>query len=62
MLKYLKGAIKSKTFWFNVVTGVLFITDKMLGADMIPPEVASTISAVGNVILRFVTNKALKDK
>ena len=60
-MKTLKGLLKSKTFWFNAVTGTLEIVN-LLNGNVIPAGAASTIIAIGNIALRFLTNKALADK
>lgn len=49
---------KSKTVWFNVVTGIIVIADQLSG-KAIPVEVSAVIVSVGNVILRLITNKAV---
>jgi hypothetical protein len=55
------GAFKSKTVWFNVITGVLAVVNELSG-KVVPTETAATIIAIGNVILRFVTTKPLSAK
>lgn len=60
-MKTVKGLMKSKTFWFNIVTGVLVFVNEVAG-KLIPTEVATTIVAVGNVILRMITNQPLSEK
>jgi hypothetical protein len=60
-MKNLTGLLKSKTFWFNAVTGALSIVDIMNG-NAISPEVKALIIAVGNVALRFLTTKPLSEK
>jgi hypothetical protein len=60
-MKTLKGLLKSKTFWFNVVSGALTVVNGAQG-EIIPTETAVKIIAVGNIILRFLTNKALNKK
>jgi hypothetical protein len=60
-MKTLKGLLKSRVFWFNTVTGTLEIVN-LLNGSVIPAGAASTIIVVGNIALRFLTNKALADK
>jgi hypothetical protein len=55
-----KGALKSKTVWFNVITGVLEIAN--LFATVLPPGTMTAINVIGNVALRFVTSKPLSEK
>ena len=59
-MKKLKGLLKSKVFWFNAITGTLEIVN--VCNAFIPHEIAAAIIAVGNVALRFVTNKPLDQK
>ena len=44
-----KSIIKSKTFWFNVLTLALTV------AEFLPAKAAGIIIPAGNVALRFVT-------
>lgn len=53
--------VKSKTFWFNLVSGVVLIVDALQGR-VIPPEASATIVAVGNIVLRLITTKPIKEK
>lgn len=55
-----KGLLKSKVFWFNVITGVLELVSVFGG--VLPPGTATSINVVGNIALRFVTNKPLSAK
>ena len=51
-----KSLFKSKTFWFNVLTGV----GAIVGAGVLPPSLmlyAPTIMAVVNIGLRWVTTQ-----
>lgn len=56
----IKGLLKSKVFWFNVVTGALEVTNAL--AAVVPPGTAMGINVVGNIILRFLTTESLADK
>lgn len=65
--KVVKGATKSKTVWFNVITGMLIAAEPalhllqpVLGASTY--GIVSFVLIVGNVALRTITNKALGDK
>jgi hypothetical protein len=61
MWNTIKGALKSKTVWFNVVTGTLEIVN-VLNGSVIPSAVAGTVITVGNIVLRFLTTKPLDQK
>lgn len=50
-----KSLFGSKTFWFNVIT----LTVELTQALPVPPGAVATVVAVGNVLLRLVTNKAI---
>lgn len=56
----IKGALKSKTVWFNAITGALELTNAFGG--FLPPGVGMAVNVVGNVILRFVTSEPLSSK
>ena len=63
----LKGALKSKTVWWNVLLAVLGGLELMGGhmAVLWGQEVAATILMVGalaNLVLRTVTTQALSEK
>lgn len=53
--KMTKSLFKSKTFWFNLITGLLAVSDVL----PIPVEYQALIVALGNVVLRFLTDKAV---
>lgn len=54
----IKNALKSKTIWFNLITGIVSVA----GAWPIDPAVSALIVAVGNVVLRFATTVPLEEK
>jgi hypothetical protein len=65
--KVLKGSVKSKTVWFNTITGALLALEPVF--PLLQPMlgdawygVGMAVLTVGNVILRGMTNKALADK
>ena len=67
MKQAIKGTVKSKTMWFNTLTGVLLAAEPaihllqpVLGASTY--GVISFVLIIGNVVLRAMTNKALGDK
>jgi len=58
----LKGALLSKTVWFNVIMlaiGVITILSKNHSID---PKILADITGIGNLILRLVTTGSLADK
>jgi hypothetical protein len=52
----------SRTFWFNVISGTLIVVDQLTGTKFVDPEVAASIVAVCNVILRFITTEPVSEK
>lgn len=60
-MKKLKGALLSKTFWFNFVVLLVESVD-LLNGKTIPPAVAVSIMTVGNIILRAITKESLEKK
>lgn len=61
LLEHLKGALKSKTIWFNAL---LYAVDVFGQFDFVKndPDFAILVVTVGNILLRFVTKTSLKDK
>jgi hypothetical protein len=63
----MKGALKSKTVWFNVLLAVLGSLE-LMGAHLTTlwgPQVAAAImlsGAVANLALRAVTTESLREK
>ena len=55
-----KGLLKSRVFWFNVVTGGLELVNAF--SAVVPPGTAMTVNVVGNIALRFLTTEPLADK
>jgi len=55
----IKGLIGSKTFWVNLLIGVLALTDYLMGTGWINPEVLVTITTVANIGLRIFTTKPI---
>ena len=53
--------LKSKTLNFNVIVPALAGLAKAFGYS-VPPEVVAGILAIGNFILRFLTEKPLSEK
>ena len=47
-----KSLFKSKTFWFNIVTAALELSQVI----PLPPGTAVLIVNVGNIVLRLLTN------
>ncbi len=61
----IKGAIRSKTMWFNIITGVLAVLSLKEITTLMPqtflPNLA-VINALGNLVLRMLTNQPLSGK
>jgi len=56
-----KRIIFSKTFWFNILAGVLpVVLDTLTGFNVITPDVQAGILTSGNLILRAVTKEPIK--
>ncbi len=56
-----KSMFKSRTFWFNLLTGV----GAIVGAGVLPPSLmiyAPTVMAVVNIGLRWVTTQPVSIK
>ena len=60
--KKLIGALKSKTVWFNIITGVVELTNALAVPLGFQPGTLTIVAAVGNVILRFLTSQPLDQK
>ena len=43
--------LKSKTVWFNIITGALAVVNAMSGT-LIPNEIAAVVIAAGNIIIK----------
>lgn len=62
-----KGALKSKTVWFNVLLAILGGLE-LMGAHLTTlwgPQVAAAImlsGAVANLVLRTITTQSLQEK
>jgi hypothetical protein len=66
-LDALKGAIKSKTVWWNVLLALLASLEMMAGhlTTLFGQNVAASILLVGamaNLVLRTITTQALEEK
>ena len=59
-LDVLKGALKSKTVWLNVCTIIIDYSSILTG--VIPPGTLTTIVALANIGVRFLTVESLKEK
>jgi hypothetical protein len=65
--KLLKGALKSKTVWWNILLALLASLEMFAGnlTTLFGQQVAASILLVGamaNLVLRVVTTQALQDK
>ncbi len=64
-MNIIRGAFRSRTMWFNLITGVLAILALPEIIALIPAAYLGKlliINAVGNLILRLLTNQSLVDK
>jgi len=50
---------KSKMFWLNVIGGALLLTQYIGGLNIVKPEYIAAALAIGNFILRLITNQGL---
>lgn len=55
-----KGLLKSKVFWFNVITSIGELANLL--APTLPPGTAMAVNVIGNIVLRFFTNTSLENK
>jgi hypothetical protein len=61
----IRGAIRSKTMWFNLLTFAVAITALKEFADILPQSLLPYmvfINAIGNMLLRGVTDVPLSGK
>ena len=61
-MKWLKGAIHSKTMWCFAVNFVLLSFGIYSDNYIIDPRFQGFIMGMGGLILRHLTDKALRDK
>lgn len=57
----LKQAIKSRTISFNAIATLIIPVLPQLGVSL-TPEMITAIMGIGNIILRFLTDKAVDEK
>jgi len=50
-----KSIIFSKTFWFNVISLGLEVSQVMMDMRIVPTEQMAVGIAVGNIVLRYIT-------
>lgn len=67
MEQHIKGAVKSKTIWFNALTAAFVAIEEAFPVlePSLGPEwygVVFIILTAGNVALRSITSKPLSDK
>ncbi len=55
-----KSLWKSKTFWFNLLTGLAELAQVLSGTNLVPPGVLTVAAAVINIGLRLVTDKPIQ--
>ena len=56
----MKKWFQSKTIWFNAVLFVVPLVVDGLTSLSLPPDVLAAVVAIGNVILRIVTNASIE--
>lgn len=56
----MKNLLASKTFWFNLLTIALLVIQKAGEFTWIPNDIVVWILTIGNVILRLLTNTAIR--
>jgi hypothetical protein len=66
-MQTLRGALKSKTVWWNILLALLASLEMFAGnlTTVFGPKVAASILMVGalaNLVLRTVTTQALREK
>ena len=56
----LKGAVKSKTVWLNVLT--LIVDHSAVLSGVVPPGALTAIVALANIGVRVLTTQSLAEK
>ena len=56
----MKKWFQSKTIWFNAVLFVVPLVVDGLTSLSLPPDVLAAVVAIGNVVLRIVTNASIE--
>jgi hypothetical protein len=59
-LKTLRGALRSRVVWFNVITGSMEVANAL--SPVVPPGTVTAVNVAGNIALRFLTSQPLADK
>lgn len=59
-IAFLKGAVKSKTVWLNVLT--IFIDYGSVLTGIVPPGTLTAMVALANIGVRVITNESLIEK
>ena len=62
MIAKLKGLLRSKTFWTNLVMAIVGVITEGLSTVGLDPAIYAGIVGAVNLGLRFLTNKSLEDK
>jgi hypothetical protein len=58
----MKSVFASKTVWFNVLTVLIAVIGTIIDSNFLSPnilKILGLVSAVGNVILRFLTTQPI---
>lgn len=61
LVNVIRGFFKSRTVWFNIITGAVAVVSALQG-KVVPVEAAGYILAIGNIFLRILTNEGLEEK
>ena len=51
---------KSRTMWFNAITVMVYIALGLQGSTVLPADILVITLAVGNGILRWITEQGIK--
>lgn len=64
LLDSIRGSITSKTVWFNALVVAGFVIDILAKTEFVRSnaDLVVILTALGNIILRYVTTKPLSEK
>ena len=55
-----KSILRSKTFWFNILTAIVYMAMQLSGKDVVDEKIIISVIAIGNALLRFVKKEPVK--
>lgn len=63
-MKIIKGMIKSKTLWGNLIAIAVLIYTTQVGEPVpeLPAEMQTSILAIFNMVIRLFTTKSISEK